>query len=169
MDTIVLEENYHRTPTALGHRLVDLLRVATAPAALAAVAPWWLTVMLATEAAAVGAPHTGLEGELVAEGIAEAEATQTATSLMSHAASTMPVAELKKFDARSPPRQAKTTASLPYLLDFATYISQKNSSLWGSPSTMRSKIQSNGSDAMPSPSKMLVATTTRCASTSPSV
>jgi hypothetical protein len=33
---------------------------------------------------------------------------------------------------------------------------------------MRSKIQSNGSDAMPSP-KMLVATTTRSASTSPYV
>jgi hypothetical protein len=39
----------------------------------------------------------------------------------------------------------------------------------GSPSTTRSKTQFNGSDAMPSPSKMLVATTTRSASTSPSV
>jgi hypothetical protein len=38
----------------------------------------------------------------------------------------------------------------------------------GSPSTMRSKIQSNGSDATLYPSKMLVATTTRSASTSPS-
>jgi hypothetical protein len=35
---IVLEENYHRTPTALGHHLVDLLRAATAPVALAPVA-----------------------------------------------------------------------------------------------------------------------------------
>jgi hypothetical protein len=34
---------------------------------------------------------------------------------------------------------------------------------------MQSKTQSSGSDAMPSPSKMLVATTTRSASTSPSV
>jgi hypothetical protein len=126
-------------------------------------------VMLAAEAAAVGAPHTGLEGELVAEAIAEAEAMQTATSLVSHAAATMPAAELKKFEARSPPRQARTTASPPSLLDFAMYFSQKNSRLWGSPSTMRSKIQSNGSDAMLSPSKMLVATTTRSASTSPSV
>jgi hypothetical protein len=33
---------------------------------------------------------------------------------------------------------------------------------------MRSKIQYNGSNAMPSPLKMLVATTTRSASTSPS-
>jgi hypothetical protein len=38
----------------------------------------------------------------------------------------------------------------------------------GSPSTMGSKIQSNGSDAMLSLSKMLVATTTRSSSTSPS-
>jgi hypothetical protein len=82
-----------------------------------------LLVMLAAEAVAAGAPHTGLEGETVAEAIAEAEATQTATSLVSHAAATMPAAELKKFDARSPPRQARTTASPPSLLDFATYFS----------------------------------------------
>jgi hypothetical protein len=122
-DATVLEENYHRTPTALGHQLVDLLKAATAPVALAAVAPWWLMVTLAVEAAAAGAPHMGLEGELVAEVIAEAEATQTATSLVSHAAATMPAAELKKFDARNPPRQARTTASPPSLLDFAICFS----------------------------------------------
>jgi hypothetical protein len=61
---------------------VDLLRAATVLAALT--------------------PHAGLAGEPVAEAIAEAEATQTATSLVSHAASTMPVAESKKFDATSP-------------------------------------------------------------------
>jgi hypothetical protein len=98
---------------------VDLLRAVTVPAAMAAIAPWWLTVTLAVEAAAAGAPHTGLEGEPVAEAIAEAEATQTATSLVSHAAATMPAAELKKFDARNPPWQARTTASPPSLLDFA--------------------------------------------------
>jgi hypothetical protein len=79
-DATMLEENYHRTPTALGHQQVDLPRAATAPAALAAVAPWWLMATPAAEAAAVGAPHTGLEGEPVAEAIAEAEATQTTTS-----------------------------------------------------------------------------------------
>jgi hypothetical protein len=47
MDATVLEENYHRTPTTLGHQLVDPLRAATAPVALAAVAPWWLMVTLA--------------------------------------------------------------------------------------------------------------------------
>jgi hypothetical protein len=100
------------------------------------------------EAAAVGAPHTGLEGEPVAEAIAEAGATQTATSPVSHAAATMPAAELKKFDARNAPRQARTTASPPSLLDFAICYSQRNSSLWGSPSTMRSKIQYSGSNAI---------------------
>jgi hypothetical protein len=74
-DATVLEENYHRTPTALGHQLVDLLRAVTATVALAAVAPWWLMTMPAAEAAAAGAPRTGLEGEPVAEAITEAEAT----------------------------------------------------------------------------------------------
>jgi DICT domain-containing protein len=139
-NAIVLKETYQRTLTALGHRLVDLLRAATAPAALVVVAVRRLMVMLAAEVAAAGAPHMGLEGEQVAEAIAKAEATQTATSPVSHAVATMPAAELKKFDARNPPRQARTTASPPSLLDFATNFSQKNSSLWESPSTMRSKI-----------------------------
>jgi hypothetical protein len=74
-DTTVLVENYHRTPTALGNRLVDLLRAATASAALTAIAPWWLMVTPPGEAAAAEAPHTELAGEPVAEAIAEAEAT----------------------------------------------------------------------------------------------
>jgi hypothetical protein len=135
-DTIVLEVTYHRTPTTLGHQLVDLLRAATALAVPVVVTVWRLMVMLAAEAAAAGAPHTGLEGEPMAEAIAETQATQTATSLVSHMAATMPAAELKKFDTRSPPWQARTTASPPSLLDFATHFSQKNSSLRGSPSTM---------------------------------
>jgi hypothetical protein len=51
------------------------------------------------EAATVGAPHTGLAGEPAAEAIAEAKATETATSPVPHAAATMPTAELKKYDA----------------------------------------------------------------------
>jgi hypothetical protein len=127
MDATVLEDNYRRTPTVLGHQLVDLLRVATMPA----------------EAAAAGAPHMGLVGEPMAEVIAEAETTQTATSLASHMEAMTPVTELKEYDARSPPRQATTTASPPFLPDFAICFYQINSSLWGSPSTMRSKTQSN--------------------------
>jgi hypothetical protein len=98
-DATVLEENYHRTPTALGHQLVDLLRVATAPATLAAVAPWWLMVTAAGEVAAAEAPHTELAGELVVEAIMEA--TQTAMSPVFHTAVTTPATELKKFDARN--------------------------------------------------------------------
>jgi hypothetical protein len=99
----VLEENYHRTPTALGLQLVDLLRVATAPAALAAVALWWLMVTPAGEATAAGALHMELVGELGAEAIAEVEATHIAMSPVSHVAATS-AAELKKFDARNSPR-----------------------------------------------------------------
>jgi hypothetical protein len=71
----LLKENYCRTPTVLGHQLVDLLRAATGPTALVVVAALQLMVMPAAEAAAAGAPHTWLAGEPVAEAIAEAEAT----------------------------------------------------------------------------------------------
>jgi hypothetical protein len=71
----ILEESYRRTPTALGHLLEDLLRAATVLVALAEVVLWWLVVTPAAEVATEGAPHTGLEGESVAEAIAEAEAT----------------------------------------------------------------------------------------------
>jgi hypothetical protein len=71
---------------------------------------------------------------------AEAEATRTATSPVPHAAATMPAVELKKFDAKSPPRQATTTASPPSLLGFAICFSRRNSNPWGSPSTTRRKI-----------------------------
>jgi hypothetical protein len=85
--------------------------------------------MLVAEAAAARAPHTGLAGEPVAEAIAEAEATQIATSLVPHPAATTPAAELKIYDARSPPRQATMTASTPSLLGFAIYFFQRNSNL----------------------------------------
>jgi hypothetical protein len=93
------------------------------------VAALLVMVMPVAEAAAAGAPHRGLEEEPVAEAIAEAEATQTATSSAPHAAATMPTAELKKYEATSPPRQATTTTSPPSPLDFAIYSSQRNSNL----------------------------------------
>jgi hypothetical protein len=58
MDATVLEENYRRTLTLLGHRLVDLLRAVTVPAAPAVATAALLMVMLAA-----GAPHTVLAGE----------------------------------------------------------------------------------------------------------
>jgi hypothetical protein len=143
MDATVLEENSPKTPTVPRHQREDLLRLVTALAAPAVVTVPLVTVMLAAEAMAAGAPHTGLEEEPVVEAIAEAEATQTATSPAPHAAATMPSAELKKYDATSPPRQATTTASPPYPLDFAIYSFQRNSNLRGSLSTTHSKTQSN--------------------------
>jgi hypothetical protein len=140
MGAIVLEESYCRTPTVLGQQPVDLLRVPTAPAVLAVIAMSSLMATLVAEAAAAGAPHTGLVGEPVAAATAEAEAARTATSPVSHAAATMPAKKLKNYDAKSPPRQATTTASPPFLLDFAICFSRRNSNPWGSPSTMRSKI-----------------------------
>jgi hypothetical protein len=74
MDAAVLEENYRRTPTVLGHQPMDLLRASTVPAVLVVIAALLRMVMLEVEAAAAGAPHTELAGELVAEATAEAEA-----------------------------------------------------------------------------------------------
>jgi hypothetical protein len=61
-----------------------------------------LIAILAAEAAVVGAPHMELEGEPVAGAITAAEATQIATSLVSRAAATMPIAESRKFGATNP-------------------------------------------------------------------
>jgi hypothetical protein len=130
VDTTVPEENSHRIPTVPGHQLEDLLRAATLSAALAEATMLLVTATLAVEAAAVGAPHTELEGEPAAEAIAEAKATQTTTSSATHAAATMPATKLKKYSAKSPPRQARTMASPPFLLNFAISSSQRNSNLW---------------------------------------
>jgi hypothetical protein len=132
-DATVLEDNYRLTPTVLGHRLVDLLRMATVPAVIAMS---FLIAILVAEAAAAGAPHTGLAGEPVAEATEGAKATRAATSPESHVAATMPAKKLKNYDAKSPPRQATTMASPPSLLGFAIYFSRRNSNPWGSPSTM---------------------------------
>jgi hypothetical protein len=94
------------------------------PVASAEAAAPLVTATLMVEVAAAEAPHTGLAGELTAEANAEVEATQTATSPVSHAAATMPAAELKKYVAKSHSRQATTTASPPSPLDFAISFSQ---------------------------------------------
>jgi hypothetical protein len=106
-----------------------VLKAATVPVAPAVVAALLVMVMLVVEAAVAGAPLTELEGEPVVKVTAEAEATQTATSLVSHAAATMPATELKNYNTRSPPRQATTTASPPSLVDFAICFSLRNSNL----------------------------------------
>jgi hypothetical protein len=103
MYATVLEDNYHITPTVVGHRLVGLLKEVTVPMAPVEVAELLIMVMLVAEVAAAGATHTGLAGEPAAEAIAEVEATQTAMSPVPHAAATMPATELKKYDTSSQP------------------------------------------------------------------
>jgi hypothetical protein len=154
---IVLEGSYRPTPTVPGHRPVDPLMVATAPAAPSATVRSSLTVILAAEAETAGAPIMGLAREPGAEATAAAEATRTTTLPELHVAASTPAKRSKNFSARSPPRQATMMASPPSLHGFATYFSRRNLSLWGSPSTMRSRIQCSGSDATPSPSRTLVA------------
>jgi hypothetical protein len=90
MDATVPEENNHKIPTVPGHQLEDLLRAVIVSAAPALVAEPLVMVMPVVEAAAAGAPHMALAGEPAAETIVEAEATQIATSPVSHVAATMP-------------------------------------------------------------------------------
>jgi hypothetical protein len=127
VDATTPEENNHRTPTASGHQLEDLLRAATVLVAPAEDAVALVTATLPAEATAAGAPHTVLAGELAVAAIAGAEATRIATSPAPHAAATMPAAELKKYVARRLLRQATTTVFPLSLLDFATCFSQRNS------------------------------------------
>jgi hypothetical protein len=105
---------------------VDPLRVATA---LVVTGRSSLTAILEVEAATAGAPTMGLTGELGAVATAAAEATRTATSPAPHVATSMPARKSKNYGARRLPRQAIMTASLPSLRDFATYSSQRNSSI----------------------------------------
>jgi hypothetical protein len=142
--------------------------VAIALAAPAAIVILSLIVILVVEAATAGAPTMGLAGEPGAEATAAAEATRTATPPALHAAASTPAKKSKNYDAKSPPWQVTTTVSPLSLHGFTIYFSRRNSNLWGSPSTTRSKIQYSGSDDMPSPSKTLVAIMTRSASTFPS-
>jgi hypothetical protein len=107
----VLEGSYQPTPTIPGHRLVDLLMVATVPTVPTATVRSSLTVILAAEAVKAGAPTMGLAGEPGAEATAAVEATRTATPPVLHVAVLTPARRSKNFGARSPPRQATTTAS----------------------------------------------------------
>jgi hypothetical protein len=85
-----LKGRYRPTPTVPGHRLVDPLMAATAPAAPAPTVRSSLTVILAAEAATVGALTMGLAGEPGAEATAAAEATRTATPPALHVAASTP-------------------------------------------------------------------------------
>jgi hypothetical protein len=125
----VLEGSYRLTPTVPEHQLVDPLMVATAPAVPAATVRLSLTATLAAEAVTAGAPTTGLTGEPGAEATAAAEATRTATPPALHVEASTLAKRSKNYDARSSPRQATTTASLPSPHGFAIYFSRRNSNL----------------------------------------
>jgi hypothetical protein len=101
--------------------------VATVPAVPAVTAISSLTAILVAEAATAGAPRMELAGELGAEATAAAEATRTVTPPMHHTVASTPAKKSKNYDAKSPPRQATTTASPPSLQGFAIYFSQRNS------------------------------------------
>jgi hypothetical protein len=104
---------------------VDLLMVATTPAAPAAIVRLSLTAILAAEAVTAGAPTTGLTGEPGAEATAAAEATRTATPPALHVAASTLAKKSKNYNARSPPRQATTKAYPPSLHGFAIYFSRR--------------------------------------------
>jgi hypothetical protein len=125
----VPEGSYRLTPTVPGHRPVDLLMVATVLAALAATVRLSLIVIMVAEAVTAGAPTTGLAGEPGAEAIAAAEATRTATPPALHVAASTSAKKSKNYDAKSPPRQATTTASPLSLHGFAICFSRRNSNL----------------------------------------
>jgi hypothetical protein len=108
---------------------MDLLMVATAPAALAATVRLSLIVILVAEAVTAGAPTTGLAGEPGVEATAATEATRTATPLAPQAVVSTPAKKSKNYDAKSPPWQATTTASLLSLHGFTIYFSRRNSNL----------------------------------------
>jgi hypothetical protein len=131
----VLELSCRPTPTVLAQRPADPLKVAIVLQLLTAIARLSLITTLAAEAATAEAPITGLTGGPVVGAIAAAEATRTATSPELHRAALTPARRLKNCGTRRLPRQATTTASPPSLRDFATSSSQRNSSLWESPST----------------------------------
>jgi hypothetical protein len=99
----VLERSYQLTPTALGQRPADPLKVATALAPQAAIATSSLTATLAEEAAAAGAPTMELARGTVAEAIAAAEATRTATFPEPHMAASTPARKLRNCGGKSPP------------------------------------------------------------------
>jgi hypothetical protein len=110
-------------------------KVATTLQLLVATVRSSLIATLVAEAVTAEAPTMGLTGRQVAEAIAAAKATRAAKSLEPHRAVSTPARRLKNCGGRSPPLQATTTASPPSLRDFATSSSQRNSSLWESPST----------------------------------
>jgi hypothetical protein len=104
-------------------RPADPLKPATALQLLAAIVRSSLIATQVAEAATAEAPTMGLTGGPVAEAIAAADFTRTATPPEPHRAASTPARRLKNYGARRLPRQVTMMASLPSLRDFATFSS----------------------------------------------
>jgi hypothetical protein len=100
----VLEASCQPSPTVLVQTPTDPLKLATVSQLLAAIVRSSPTATLAAEAATAEAPSMGPTGGLVAEAIAAAEATRTATPPEPHRAASTPAKRLKNCGGRSPPQ-----------------------------------------------------------------
>jgi hypothetical protein len=90
-------------------------------------------------AATAEAPTMEPTGGPAAAAVAAVETMRTATPPEPRRAATTLARRLKSCDGRSQQLPATTTASPPSHLDFATCSTPTSSSLWGSPSTTRSR------------------------------
>jgi hypothetical protein len=99
----VLELSCRPSPTLLMQQPADPLKLATALQLLAATARSSPTAILAAEAATAEAPTMEPTGGPVAEAIAAAEATRTATPPEPHRAASTPARRLNNCGGRSPP------------------------------------------------------------------
>jgi hypothetical protein len=99
----VLEPSCRPSPTVLVQMPTDPLKLATAPQLLAVIVRSSPIATLAAEAATAEAPTMGPTGGPVAEVIAAAKATRTATPPEPHRAASTPAKRLKNCGGRSPP------------------------------------------------------------------
>jgi hypothetical protein len=150
------------------HQLVDLLRAATVPTVLAVVALWQPMVMLAGGSSGGSSSHGASRrasggGDRRGRGHTDSHVTGVSCSGYDARRRIEEIRHNKSSTAGENDGFPAFSARVRNLL-----LPEKFKPL-GTPSTMQSKTQFNGSDAMHSPSKMLVETTTRSASTSRSV
>jgi hypothetical protein len=100
----VLEPSCRLSPTVLVQMLADPHKLAITLQLLPAIVKSSPTATLAAEAATAEAPNMAPTGGPVAEAIAAAEATRTATPPEPHRAATTPARRLKNCGGRSPPQ-----------------------------------------------------------------
>jgi hypothetical protein len=99
----ILEPSCRPSPTVLVQMPADPLKLATVPQLLPAIVRSSPTATLAAEVVTVEAPTMVPTGGSMAEAIAAAEATRTATPPDPHKAATTPARRSKNCGGRSPP------------------------------------------------------------------